>query len=298
MDASVVLWENWQEQVKQLLEGIHGHQKKGLALMVLSIVLSGSAALQRMAESVQQHGISEAKMPSIERRFARFVANERLIVPTIWKHFVAQVLAYFRDKRLFFVLDCTPIDERTCIVYVGLLVHSRVMPVAWRVMPAQEQWSEGQWDLLAAMLEEVSQHLGAAECTLRADRGLSGMPLVKLCTQRHWHDLLRIAKEHTFRRRLAGKNQHWSRWRACGLLVQKEGQRWFGRVHLWQSECLETYLSAVWEPGNKEGWLLISDQPAGPVRVAQYAWHGTRGACAWKPPFRIPRVAAGISRPP
>jgi len=44
--------ENWQEQVKQLLEGIHGHQKKSLALMVLGIVLSGSAVLQRMARSV------------------------------------------------------------------------------------------------------------------------------------------------------------------------------------------------------------------------------------------------------
>lgn len=42
--------------------------------MVLSIVLSGSAVLHRMAESVQQHGISEAKMPSIERRLALLIA--------------------------------------------------------------------------------------------------------------------------------------------------------------------------------------------------------------------------------
>jgi len=56
MDASVLLWENWQEQVKQLLEGIHGHQTKGLAFIVLGMVLSGSAVLQRVAESLQQHG--------------------------------------------------------------------------------------------------------------------------------------------------------------------------------------------------------------------------------------------------
>lgn len=265
MDASALLWENWQEQVKQLLEGIHGHQKKGLALMVLGIVLSGSAVLQRIAESVQQHGISEAKRPSIERRLARFVANERIIVPTIWKLFLAQVLAYFRDKRLFFVLDCTPIDERACIVYVGLLVHSRILAVAWRVMPGQEEWDEGQWDLVGAMLDEVRSHLGAAECTLIADRGLSGMPLVKLCLQRDWHYLLRIAKEHTYRRRLQGKK--WSQWMACGRLIQKEGQRWFGAVQVWQDERLETYLSAVWEPGYKEAWFLISDQSAGQQQV-------------------------------
>jgi hypothetical protein len=171
MNASVVVWENWQEQVKQVWEGIHGHQKKSLALMVLGIILSGSAVLQRIAESVQQSGISEAKMPSIERRLARFVANERIIVPTIWKQFLVQVLAYFRDKRLVFVLDCTPIDDRACIVYVGLLLHSRVLPVAWRVMPGQEAWDEGQWDLVAAMLDEIGEHLGNAECTLIADRG-------------------------------------------------------------------------------------------------------------------------------
>ena len=270
MDASVLLWENWQEQVKQLLEGIHGHQTKGLAFIVLGMVLSGSAVLQRVAESLQQHGISEAKMPSIERRLERFVGNSRISVPTIWKLFLAQVLVSFRDKPLMLVLDCTPIDDRACIVYVGLLAHSRVLPLAWRVMPGQEHWEERQWDLVAAMLDEIAEHLGAAQWTLRADRGLSGMPLVKLCTQRHWHDLLRIAKEHTFRRRLPGKK--WSRWMACEQLVRKEGQRWFGRVQLWQDEPLDTYLSAVWEPGHKEGWLLISDQSAGPVRVAQYAW--------------------------
>ena len=270
MDASVLLWENWQEQVKQLLEGIHGHQTKGLAFIVLGMVLSGSAVLQRVAESLQQHGISEAKMRSHERRLERFVGNSRISVPTIWKLFLAQVLVSFRDKPLMLVLDCTPIDDRACIVYVGLLAHSRVLPLAWRVMPGQEHWEERQWDLVAAMLDEIGEHLGAAECTLIADRGLSGMPLVKLCTQRHWHYLLRIAKEHTFRRRLPGKK--WSRWMACEQLVRKEGQRWFGRVQLWQDEPLDTYLSAVWEPGHKEGWLLISDQSAGPVRVAQYAW--------------------------
>jgi hypothetical protein len=31
MDTGSVLWMNWQEQLKELLPGIHGHQKKTLA---------------------------------------------------------------------------------------------------------------------------------------------------------------------------------------------------------------------------------------------------------------------------
>jgi hypothetical protein len=53
MDASIVLWEQWHEQVKQFFEGMHGHQKKGLALAVIGIPLAGSAVPERMAESVQ-----------------------------------------------------------------------------------------------------------------------------------------------------------------------------------------------------------------------------------------------------
>jgi hypothetical protein len=68
MDASKLLWKQWREQVKQLVTHMHGHQKKVLALCVLGIVLSGSAVLQRMAESLAERGLSQAKMPSIERR--------------------------------------------------------------------------------------------------------------------------------------------------------------------------------------------------------------------------------------
>ena len=127
MDTSSVLWTNWHEQLKELLTGIHGHQKKTLAFFVLGIVLSGSAVMQRVAETLSEHGLSEAKMTSIERRLARFIANKRILVPVIWKLFLEQVLAPFRGQHLYFVLDNTPFRDDLTIVYLGLLVHSRVL---------------------------------------------------------------------------------------------------------------------------------------------------------------------------
>lgn len=114
---------------------MHGHQKKTLALVVIGIIEAGSAVLQRMAESVQLAGLSEAKMPSIERRFARFVANSRIVGSSVWKQFLSQVLPYWHSKSVRLVLDCTPCGEEATIVYLGLLVHSRVLPLMWRVMP-------------------------------------------------------------------------------------------------------------------------------------------------------------------
>jgi hypothetical protein len=187
MDASSVLWTNWHEQLKELLTGIHGHQKKTLAFFVLGIVLAGSAVMQRVAETVSEHGLSQAKMSSIERRLARFLANERIVVPLIWKLFLTQVLSPFRGQRLYFVLDTMPFRDELTMVYLGLLVHSRVLPVAWAVMPGQTKWDEGQWSIVGRLLDQVTLHLPDTSCTLIADRGLTGMRLVKLCTARGWH---------------------------------------------------------------------------------------------------------------
>jgi hypothetical protein len=98
MDASSVLWTNWQEQLKDLLTGIHGHQKKTLAFFVLGMVLSGSAVMQRVAETLYERGLSEAKMTSIERRLARFIANERIVVPLILKLFWCRSWRHFEDS--------------------------------------------------------------------------------------------------------------------------------------------------------------------------------------------------------
>src|SRR5215472_14087976 len=107
MDASIVLWQRWREQVKELLPGIHGNQKKTLALFVMGIILSGSAVLQRVAEGISLQGINPAKMTSIERRLARFIANDRVVVAKIWNEFLAQVLPFWQGKPMRFVLDCT-----------------------------------------------------------------------------------------------------------------------------------------------------------------------------------------------
>ena len=246
MDVTSVLWTNWHEQLKELLTGIHGHQKKTLAFFVLGIVLSGSAVMQRVAETLGERGLSQAKMTSIERRLARFIANERIVVPLIWKLFLAHVLTPFRGQHLYFVLDNTPFRDDLTIVYLGLLVHSRVLPVAWAVMPAQTKWDEGQWQIVGRLLDQIRVHLPETSCTLIADRGLAGMPLVKLCTARGWHYLLRVCAEHTCRRYFHSKLERG--WKRFGQIVLKRGYRWSGKARVWQEETLETWVSLLWDP--------------------------------------------------
>jgi len=269
MDASALLWEGWRTQVKQLLPGIHGHQKKTLALFVIGMILSGSAVLQRVAESISLDGINPAKMTSIERRLARFLANDRVVVTKIWELFLSQALPFWHGKPLRFVLDCTPFRAEATIVYLGLLVHSRVLPVAWAVMPGQEKWQEEQWSIVARLLDQIIAHLPEADATLIADRGLAGFPLLKMCRDRRWHYLLRICKEHTCRRKM-GKG--WRSWCRFDAFVSKTGQQWYGWAQVWQENSIQTYVSVCWAQDCQESWILLSDQKAGKRRVQEYAW--------------------------
>ncbi len=185
MNASAGLWRQWSGQLRAFLPEIHGHRSKTLAFFVLGVVLAGTTRLPKVAQTLL--AISAAKTPSIERRLARFLANHQIAVVPLWTRLLGQFLRCWREQRLVFVREATSLDERALVRYLGVLVHSRLLPVSWQVLPVHEPWEQRQWDLVGALLDRVIPHVGAADCTVLADRGLVGHPLVQLCAQRGWH---------------------------------------------------------------------------------------------------------------
>ena len=134
-------------------------------------------------------------------------------------------------------------------------------------MAAHEKWEQGHWEIVGRLLDRIIPHLGEAECTLIADRGLAGFALVQLCRDRQWHYLVRVCKEQSCRRQMRGK---WSGWTPFSQIILKAGHQWFGRMLLWQDDPIETSVSAVWEPDHAEAWWLISDQSARWRRLSEY----------------------------
>jgi hypothetical protein len=186
----------------------------------------------------------------------------------VWTRLLGTVLAAWRERRLVFVLDATALDDRATIRYVGLLVHSRLLPVSWQVLPVHEKWEQRQWDVVGALLDRLIPFLGAADCTLLADRGLVGHPLVHRCQERGWHYLLRLSAAHTCQ---PARRRGAPTWIPCSRLVPQRGRQWYGSVRLWQERPLVAQLSATWEPDQREPWIVLSDRPAGRQRVRAYA---------------------------
>ena len=268
MNASDLLLDQWQRQVKELFPHLHSYQQEALAFAVQGVVHSGNAVLQRVAEAAWEHWSSPTKMLSHERRLQRLVANERIDVQACWSTLMEHVLSFWHHKPVTLVLDLTPYTSEMTIVYVGIVVQARVLPVAWQVMPQHDSWEERQWPIVARLFEQAAAWLQGADCTLLADRGLSCLELIKLCEQVGWHYVLRIKQQEWMRR----KFRHLYRdWQQGQQVIVKEGQQWYGRVRLWKEHEWEGWLSACWEKGNQEPWLLISDRRACHHRVKEYA---------------------------
>lgn len=276
MEASKTVWGGLVEQIKALVPALHGHQAKTLGLWVLGALVAGSVRLPAVAEVLLLQGVTDVRLPSIERRLARWLANPRLDVTTIWQACLPTLLRAWRAEghpaRL--VLDATPLADRAQVLYVGLWLHGRVLPLAWEVMPGQTAWPEDQWTVVARLFTQVRPSLGGVTTTLLADRGLVGHPLVALCQQQGWHYVLRLEGQHCCQPQAAaetaaGAQASWVRVDHLGVTV---GQDWYGPVRLWKKTApVIGFLTVCWDPTAAQPWFLFSDRPAQPRRSDEYA---------------------------
>ena len=240
-----------------------------MAFAVLGIALTGEGVLQRLAEEINLLDLSQATMPSIERRLQRLIENERIDPLTCWQAFLAQILPFWHNKEVILVLDCTPYCDDFTIVYLGLMVHRRVLPLAWKIMPQQTEWEQGQWELVRELFAQVAPFFPAANCTLLADRGLSCLELIRICQQVQWHYLLRISQEHLVRRHF---KRGFTQWQSVGQFVSKEGLQWYGKALIWKEHSFAASLAVCWEPGYEEVWMVISDRPPARKLIKMYGW--------------------------
>jgi Transposase DDE domain len=266
MNAFSPLCTVWHQQVKEFFRGLHGHQSKTLAMFVLGAIKAESIVISRVAEALLAE--SEAKAPSIERRLERFLSHAKIDTEETWDELLGQIMPYFRNAPLQLVIDLTPDEEHAQVICIGLLQHSRVLPLVWKVMPGQEKWEQGLWECVGELFQRLAAHMGETDCTIIGDSAFGCFPMVSLCEKYGWHYLFRICAEHTC--------QQWS---AQGRLlpichvaelVSKPGKRFYGHVRLWQEEHIETNLSAYWDPTEEEALLVISDLPACHKRITQY----------------------------
>jgi hypothetical protein len=247
-----------------------------LALWSLGMILARSCALTAVAWTLAP--ILKLKFFTVRERLrdlyregaAKAGAQRRTLeLSTCWAPWLRWVISDWSRPQLAPALDATRLGQRFVVLTITVLYRGSAVPVAWKILHATEKhpWNP-EWQTLLQQFQHVVP--AGWKVIALADRGLYSKELYRAIQDIGWHPLLRINRQGSFRP--AG----WYHWRRLDKLLQRPGQRWQGRVTLFQtaSARLECTLLAGWEEGHDEPWLVLTD--LGP-QAADVCWYGLRG---------------------
>ncbi len=255
----------WRRQVQTLLPQVHAARATTLALFSLGVLWSGTVTLLKVAAALPLPACD----PSLERRWRRFLANDRVSVAALWTPLLPVLLAGLGPREMVFVFDPTPYRADATLLVLGVVCRRRVLPVAWRVVPQQTAWEARVRPLLDDLLAEAAAALPAGcRPTLLADRGLVGPAIIDAARAVGWHVVLRLkasAGEATRVRWPDGREQR------LAELPTRPGQRLATAAAIFKGAgWREGFLTIHWARDQDEPWVLFSARPAGHDRVREY----------------------------
>jgi hypothetical protein len=124
----------WHAQLHALLPQVRATRVQGLALFTVGMARAGTVRVNRVARALPL-GV---RVLSTERRLRRMLANPAVTVETLWRPLLPQLLAGWAGREAVLVFDPTPFGATWTILWVGIVVHCRVLPLTWRLVPQQE----------------------------------------------------------------------------------------------------------------------------------------------------------------
>jgi hypothetical protein len=213
---------------------------------------------------------------STERRLRRFLANPQVTVTALWQPLLPHLLARWVAREAVLVFDPTPFGATWTILWVGIVVHRRVLPLTWRLVPQQTSWPQTLTTLLPALLAPIAAALPpGCTVTLLGDRGVAGPTLIDAAQAHGWHVLMRlnVGSTQAHRLRLVDPDDA-SRGTECRLWnwVETVGTGWSGAVQIFPAAgWRDGYLTVHRRPGRREWWMLFSTRPGGRERIREYA---------------------------
>lgn len=265
MRSRARVWHAFDRQLQAILPGVNRARLHVLALLTLGLLWAETVTLPQVARTLPL----TVKRVSTQKRLARFLANPKVDPDALWRGLLPHLLADRAGTALTLVFDPTPHTDRFTILVLGLLDHSRVLPLAWRIVPQQTAWDADQLTYLSALRETVVAALPPrCTVTLLADRGITSPAVIALCRRLGWSFVLRVSvgAAQTNRVRLgdAPEQPLWD-------LVTKPGQRFARPARLFKDAgWIALELTIRWDRGHTEPWVLVSDRLIGTAAVQRY----------------------------
>jgi hypothetical protein len=199
VSARLRLLHAWMAQVEALVPHERVTRVRGLALFAVGMSWAGTVRLHRVAAVLPL----PARVPSIERRLRRLLANPAVHVATLWQPLLPSLLRRWVGQEVVLVFDPTPYRADWTVLWVGIVVHRRVLPLSWHIVPQQQSWPATLTTLLPALLAPIAAALPpGCTVTLLGDRGVAGPTLIDAAQERGWAVVVRLNVGETQAHRL------------------------------------------------------------------------------------------------
>lgn len=239
--------------------------RQRLVFLTLSILLSGSLVLRRMASTQAYLTPQTTCAASHERRLRRVLNDPLLTWERSYAPVVRRLVSRQRARRWVIIIDETAQAEHLRVLTAALWYRGRAIPLAWVCWPGQTKQTVSYWERCGLVLDQVAQVLPAgARVVVVADRAF-GCPVFTDQVAAHgWDWLVRVQGQTRWR-------DHQGRIRPIVQQVAQRGDRWKGQGQVfkdagWRSASLV----ALWGSAHQKPLLLVSSLPLSWDLIAIY----------------------------
>lgn len=265
MSSRLRVLHEWTSQLQCLLPGERITRVRVLAVFTLGMIWAGTVRLNHSAAALPL----PVQVCSTERRLRRFLRHRFVTVATLWNPLLPALLRPWAGQAVTLVFDPTPLGRDWTVLWIGIVVHRRVLPLAWMLVPQQHSWPARLAELFPALVAPIVAALPpGCPVTLLGERGVAGPTLIDTARHWGWEVVLRLNVGPSQAHRL--RLEDGSEWRLWDW-VEQVGAGWSGPVQIFKSAgWRDGFLTVHRAPGQTEWWILFSSRPGGRDRIREY----------------------------
>jgi hypothetical protein len=131
MGNTPYLYDTLVQVLRQRQQWLDLRHLKTLAWMMVGLIHAGSMSLCAWTPFV----VSRAQYSqSTQRRFRRWLENEKIEVHALYGPLMQQALVGWGDKTLYVALDTSMLWDTYCLVRVSVIYRGRAVPPVWQVI--------------------------------------------------------------------------------------------------------------------------------------------------------------------